>query len=106
MKKPKAGREVIGDRSEAQSKVSSALPAGKFEERLLKMRMECKGYSYGKLCKPCESRIDGLKEGYSLGKQDMIREIDLLKIRNLDDEETFKIMRYSWQALKKREGIE
>jgi len=58
-----------------------------------------------------KSKFDGLKEGYSLGKQDMITEIEKKGKTNAGqrfttcDNDIF-IDCFEWQALKKREGIE
>jgi len=58
-----------------------------------------------------KANLEGLKEGYSLGKQDMIREIEKMKFREIQIGEriwagqpvVYKIVDEILQALKKRE---
>lgn len=50
-----------------------------FQERIHEMKRECRGFPYGELCKPCESRIDGFKDGYAFRTEEMIKAFERLE---------------------------
>jgi hypothetical protein len=132
MKKPKAedaqakkGVTSLNSGESTSSRVKPTLSdsfpsAGKFDNSKVKLyeKIKRKWYTEGKKHGwatnegvkwiVIETIKDSLKEGYSLGKQDMIREIGKKAYTgwgtiNLDD---IVIHKKEWQALKKKEGIE
>jgi hypothetical protein len=105
-KKPKAGRdELVFPKG---TTLGASLPAGKFEDRIRECEKYIALFAEGTAKRDMYLNLmKGLKEGYSLGKQDMIREIK----RDFEDGMPMLVKSTPqwdayWQALKKREGIE
>lgn len=106
-KKPKAGKENEASlfTSKDQTVKETPLPAGRFEERVRELEEEQEQRHYG-IGEGYEiaGKLEGLKEGYSLGKQDMIREIEKKFARQGDEYQNVLVVNErDWQSLKKRE---